>query len=45
MHNTETSPSLQLQMLIGVDGFADAFLILSMVVNLLATSLIAYKAW
>ncbi|TBU37722.1 hypothetical protein BD309DRAFT_875855, partial [Dichomitus squalens] len=26
-------------------GFADAFLILSMSVNMLATSLIAYKAW
>ncbi|EJF57033.1 hypothetical protein DICSQDRAFT_163594 [Dichomitus squalens LYAD-421 SS1] len=45
VHNSETGPSLQLQMLIGVDGFADAFMILSMVTNLLATSLIAYKAW
>ncbi|TBU41813.1 hypothetical protein BD309DRAFT_992123 [Dichomitus squalens] len=45
VHNSETGPTLQLQMLIGVDGFADAFMILSMVTNLLATSLIAYKAW
>ncbi|TBU25785.1 hypothetical protein BD311DRAFT_763857 [Dichomitus squalens] len=45
VHKSETGPSLHLQILIGVDGFADAFVVLTMSVNILATSLIAYKAW
>ena len=32
-------------MLIGVDFFADGYLVLTMIVNVVATSLIAYKAW
>ncbi|TBU28546.1 hypothetical protein BD311DRAFT_778114 [Dichomitus squalens] len=45
VHQSNSIPYVQLHLLTSLGGFADAFLILSMSVNVLATSLIAYKAW
>ena len=42
---SQSIPFVQLHLITTLDGFADAFVILSMSVNILATSLIAYKAW